>query len=343
MKTLNGIITFLVVFTQVSGCGRKSDRKKSQPDIPEAGFVDKNKPAEVDLTNHIIFDKRVTDQAKAGLREDFLWIERYDLNTNASNDKALTEILQVQNLKAGSLTGWLKERIHYLIAEDLSVYKLAAINPGAKQLAIDYIPPAEDPEGNKSLAAAMIGTALFQASGALRRADPKYSYASIDINDEWIDANVLRNGVMQIGPALFNPDAQPSEKVNAYANSAFRVSVLFHEARHADGNFNAGSFGFSHIPCPADAGIAQEFVGKPACDDSANGAYSVGYFVLKAYIAKCGNLCTAREKTVLNSILLDALSRVVKPKDGSALPVRDLTPEKGFPKIDISGFTEIGS
>ncbi|MDQ3232515.1 MAG: hypothetical protein M3Q07_11890 [Pseudobdellovibrionaceae bacterium] len=341
MKTLNGIIIILVVFAQVSGCGRKSDRKKSQPDIPEAGFVDKNKPAEVDLTNHIIFDKRVTDHAKAGLREDFLWIERYDLNTNANNDKALTEILQVQDLKARSLTSWLRERIQYLIAEDVSVYKLAAINPGAKQLEIDHFPPAEDP--NKTLAAAMIGTALFQASGALRKADPKYSYAAIDINDEWIDANILRNGIMQIGPALFNPDAQPGDNVNAYANTAFRASILFHEARHADGNFKAGSFGFRHIPCPADAGVATEFVGKPACDDSANGAYSVEYFVLKAYIAKCGNLCTIREKTILNSILLDVLSRVVKPKDGSALPVRDLTPEKGFPKIDISGFTEIGS
>jgi hypothetical protein len=191
------------------------------------------------------------------------------------------------------------------------------------------------------MAAAMMGTALYQYGKELRDQNPDVNYLVVEVNNGWVHVNNQRNGIMQIGPALFDPNfmANPSNPY-AYANTAMRVDTLFHEARHADGNEVSGSYGFSHINCPSGAGVAKEFIGKPACDDNANGPYTIGAQVLKAYIAKCGAYCSVQDKSVLQAVMLDSLSRVVKRGNGS-LPILDATPEKGFAKVDMTNFSLI--
>ncbi len=338
----------LLVSLQLVACGGGSSKKGGSnpqpvptPTTPGAkpgdpAFIDEAKPAAVDLQNHMIFDRFVSATAKDSLSRDLKRIERFDLTTGTDNDTALKDLMQVQDLSAGSMSTWLKDRVRYMLNPDLSKYRVGVIMAQSRSYEVTNL-PGSDEEETRFVAAAMMGTALYQFGKDLKKDYPEVNYLMLEVNNNWVHLNNQRNGVMQIGPALFNPDFMPNSSVpSAYANTAVRVETLYHEARHADGNSQANSLGFFHAACPAAAGVPTEFVGKPACDTNANGPYTLGAKILKAYIAKCGTLCSAKDKTVLEAFMLDSLSRVVK--QSGQLPSLDATPEAGFEKVDISTF-----
>lgn len=339
----------LGICLQLAACGSGSSKKDnpqtapvapSAPVDPNAGLIDETKPADVDLQNHIVFDRQVDEASQDGLRRDFVRIERFDLTTGTENDDVLKSLLGVQDLQGATMSKWLKDRVRYMLNADLSLYRMGTVIARNQSLKLFSEAPSK-PEESRNVAAVMIGAALYKYGKDLRVSQPSVNYVMIEVNDVWVHANTQRNGVMQIGPALFDPDFQPNRvDAAAYANTAVRVDTLFHEARHADGNSASRSLGFLHVECPADAGIAPEMVGQPACDSNANGPYTVGSRILKAYIKKCGRLCSAKDKTVLEAFLLDSVSRVVKTPNGQ-LPSLDAAPEDGFTRVDISAFALI--
>lgn len=342
----------LLVSLQLVACGGGSSKKGGSTPQPtptptspttskpgDPAFIDETQPAAVDLQNHMVFDRFVSATAKDSLTRDFKRIERFDLTSGTENDTVLKDLMKVQDLSPGSMSTWLKDRVRYMLNPDLSKYRVGAIMAQTRSYEVTNL-PGSDEEETRFMAAAMMGTALYQFGKDLKKDYPEVNYLMLEVNNSWVHLNNQRNGVMQIGPALFNPDFMPNSAVpSAYANTAVRVETLYHEARHADGNSEAGSLGFFHAACPAGAGVASEFVGKPACDTNANGPYTLGARILKAYIAKCGNLCSTKDKTVLEAFMLDSLSRVVK--QSGQLPVLDATPEAGFEKVDISTFSLI--
>ncbi|HYX36936.1 MAG TPA: hypothetical protein VE954_27835 [Oligoflexus sp.] len=315
-------------------------RKQNSEAVPDTGDPSGNsdqKPA-VDLQNQIIFDRLVPKLFQDKIRDDMGRIERLDLETGTDNDAILRSLLQLQDLKAATMSTWLKARIHYMIGENLSDYKLAAIISRDKTYQVFHLPPETQ---SSNIAAAMSGTSVYTFGKSLKISNAVVDYVMIEVNDSWVHANALRNGVMQIGPALFDSRFQPDPtNEKAYSNTIQRMAVYFHEARHADGNSAAHSLGFPHIICPAGAGVPTELIGKPACDDSSNGAYSISYRMMKAYVDKCGKLCSRKDKTVLEAIVLDNLSRVIK-QAGAMLPALDVEPEPGLKPIDIQDFQPI--
>jgi hypothetical protein len=340
----------LFISIQLMGCGDAPSKKggpEAQLEAPtagaDAGLIDDTRPAEVDLQKHMIFDRFVSAAAKEALRRDFMRIERFDLSTGSENDAVLKALLQVQDLKGATMSSWLKERVRYLLNSDLSLYRVSKVSSATQSFEIFAQQESKDIQAGRNVAAIMVGAGLYKYSKDLRRQTRGVDYLMIEVNDSWVHANTQRNGVMQIGPALFDPNFQ-ANPLNAasYANTAQRVDTLFHEARHADGNEVSGSLGFLHTECPTGAGIAEEMVGKPACDDNANGPYTVGARILKAYLQKCGGLCSVKDKSVLESFYLDSLSRVVKRQNGQ-IPVVNTLPEAGFRKVDIAAFALIPS
>jgi len=350
VKMMKAALIGLVISVPLVGCGSGSSKKgdtQPQPTAPapgpDAGLIDETRPAEVDLQKHMIFDRFVSATAKEALRRDFMRIERFDLSTGSENDAALKSLLQVQDLKGATMSTWLKERVRYMLNSDLSLYRISKVSSDTQSYELFAQMEPEDAAESRNVAAIMVGAALYKYSKDIRRQTSDVDYVMIEVNDSWIHANTQRNGVMQIGPALFDPNFQANPlNAAAYANTALRVDTLFHEARHADGNEVSGSLGFMHAECPEGAAIAEEMIGQPACDDNANGPYTVGARILKAYIQKCGALCSVKDKSVLESFYLDSLSRVVKRGNGQ-LPVLNASPEAGFKRIDISTFALIPS
>jgi hypothetical protein len=348
VKVMNSVAVALFVFLPLMACGGGSSHKDGSPaPVPTApsatpgdpAFIDEAQPAAVDLQSHMIFDRHVSATAKESLKRDFTRIERFDLTTGSAHDRTLQDLLQIKDLSGSSLSTWLKERVRYILSPDLSQYRVGTVLAEFRSYEVERL-PGSDPEETRGMAAAMTGAALYQAAKQMRRENPGVNYLMIEVNNSWIHLNHQRNGVMQIGPALFDPKFMPNNIQDSYANTAVRVETLFHEARHADGNSVGLSLGFYHTLCPEGAAVAKEYVNKPACDSNANGPYTVGAKILKSYIEKCGNLCSIKDKTVLEAFMLDSLSRVVKRNDGQ-LPVLDPRPEKGFEKVDISNFSLI--
>ncbi len=137
----------------------------------------------------------------------------------------------------------------------------------------------------------------------------------VKYNDLYLPFLSPRTGVMQIGPSFFDStDSLDTEDVDGRGfrtiKSLYRISVLFHEARHSDGNQASGSLSFAHILCPSDGSVGSEYAGLPACDDEANGAYNVGAQILSGMQGVCDGICSTREVSVLESIQLDVLSRI---------------------------------
>ncbi len=347
LKTV-GVSVLFSLHLSACGDGGSSKKGSSQPVPapvplnPGSGHIDETQPAAVDLKNHMVFDRHVSETAKAGLTRDFARIERFDLTSGTDNDAVLKAILDVPDLSGGTLSTWLKARVRYMLNPDLSLYRVGLVMSGSRTYQMTQLEGASE-EDTRNVAAVMAGTALYSYGKSMRARFPQINYLIVEVNDNWVHINTQRNGVMQLGPALFHPDFMPNaSNPESYANTAVRVDTLFHEARHADGNSVSRSLGFMHTLCPRGAGIAPEFVNQLACDDNANGPYTVGARILKAYIQKCGDLCSIGDKTILESFYLDSVSRVVKRSNGQ-LPNLDATPEKGFDKVDISAFSLIPS
>ena len=118
-----------------------------------------------------------------------------------------------------------------------------------------------------------------------------------------------RIGLLQIGRGLFMPvDSKDSDADLAnFIHSVYRLGVLFHEARHGDGN--GESLGMMHTPCPQ----GHDFQGFPACDASTNGPYRIGALFTKAIQEACGTECSLKDKEAMTVMYADSMSRLLAP------------------------------
>ncbi len=117
-----------------------------------------------------------------------------------------------------------------------------------------------------------------------------------------------RNGLIQLEKDFF------TYSYNIFKNEGpgaqiFRLSVLFHEARHSDGN--GKHLAFFHYYCPKD----HLYAGQGACDNNTNGPYSVGAHVIRKLTERCSS-CTSREREILKMKYLDNLSRIIVDDNG---------------------------
>jgi hypothetical protein len=125
-----------------------------------------------------------------------------------------------------------------------------------------------------------------------------------------------RVGILQIGRGLFSMGRTKNNTLEL-DSSLMRVSTLFHEARHSDGNKK--SLGFLHAICPA----GHDYAGYAACDFNLNGSYSVGYEVGKVVAENCA-ACTVAQREALRLDYLDSYSRVIQKQEVAAATEEEL-------------------
>lgn len=106
------------------------------------------------------------------------------------------------------------------------------------------------------------------------------TYSFLWNDNEKVKYDSTRVGLMRIGKNLM-PDTNVSENYAQRAiRRAFRLSVLFHEARHSDGNGENANF--PHVLCPMFTKNELDFVA--ACDVASNGAYEAGSEVIQIFL-----------------------------------------------------------
>ncbi len=256
------------------------------------------------------FHSSVPEDQLTALKTDLSYVFT---NPNPNPD---AEFLQVTGLSDGSgpvLHNWLYNRVRYIVGTDFNIDRALIRRP---KLGFRY-PETPIPEAlrgiqmtSMQILMANIGSLVYLIG---KKSDKLYG---LYLDGRFVSVRSNRAGILQVGPGLFSETFQINKTdPNAPANSVARGGILFHEARHSDGN--GEGTGFLHEECPAN----HMFAGARACERIGNGSYTVGGLAMRHLLKNCTS-CTTEEKTVLATQIADAFSRVIRGIDSAKVEAR---------------------
>jgi len=253
-----------------------------------------------------------------------------DSESNRSTAKLLG--LKAPTLSSKSLANWLDERVALIVSEKLdldraiiaakgvAIYPEAGVFPD-REPAVPKPTPSPTPVGSSQQASHPV--VVMSNVGAAIYTFGKQKMRLLGLRTEDGVAHLLKSphrGVIQIGEGLFLDRLLVNkENPDATSNKLKRLAVFFHEARHSDGH--GKSLAFSHANCP----VGHAYQGYPACDRILNGPYTVGAALIKSLTDACPD-CSTKEKTTLQLLQADSLSRVLKYQLNGVDSVKSLSP-----------------
>ena len=282
----------------------------------------------------IIVSKGVKSNLRDLIEKDLNVLDNLKFKGDTSAEDL--KIIGLRKVDTSSATGWLSERVNYVIEENaftlpkllikkvISVERSGVTFPNQDVLPYGLANDMINEEEEKGITVmSNIGAGIYMGGKQQKQV---YSLKiSRGLLKKSIKAVVEspRVGIIQIGEGLFMPQVNPNKaNKEAVANSIYRLGVFFHEARHSDGN--GVSLGFTHSKCPAGHNLE----GAYACDENLNGPYTVGAIFTAEMLKACGDQCSEQEKSALMAEILDSYSRVVKiNKKGVPSTHWDATPE----------------
>lgn len=235
-----------------------------------------------------------------------------DLQFRAQVDLKTLNIMEMTELNSTTVTDWLNERVKYIVDEKTKTKNMLVVEqenvdyPNADdQLFSSVTATAKDTDTNSLISMTNIGAETYitgKAKHQLYRMDIKQKKP---LKTFHLRVDSPRAGILQIGAVLFSPQLSINRMdPDAFANSIFRLAFMFHEARHSDGQ--GSSLGFAHSVCPR----GHDYENELACDESLNGAYSVGAAMAKQMMLGCGENCSERDKEMLKIFIIDNYNRV---------------------------------
>ena len=257
------------------------------------------------------------DQKKVML-DDYSYLDQLQI-LDEGQDIQTRVLLETSKISSSQLKQWLAGRMKVVISEKTDIEKSVRIvsraafyQNGGLMPDIDAPVPTPTPKptpANSSSSPVRKPMVVMSNMGTGIYMYGKQNAKLLGLQTS--DGKVLairtpRDGLVQIGEGLFHERLRVSpERVDLPANRLARLSTYFHEARHSDGN--GKSLGFAHAMCP----VGHAYQGYYACEKNLNGPYTVGAMVLKKLTEACAD-CSAKEKTTLQMIQADSLSRVLK-------------------------------
>jgi len=265
-----------------------------------AGSATQNAVAPISLR----YSADVPESQKKLIELDLSRITQSNFSLNDSKMMSLFD--QTTPVTPEHLLGWLVERVRILIP---GTYEYSLTNLNFEKTGFQYPKPDLFPKDNRDAAVVSANNAREALSnlGAMAYSDSKAAAQGLrSLTLPGLGVVVLsspRVGLIEAGAALFA--ATTLGPLNSIENSFLRLSYLFHEGRHSDGN--GFSQGFFHVICPKGS----VYAGLAACDSSLNGAYTIGAQVLRAYTESCLT-CSVKTKEQLRAIYLDSFARVLK-------------------------------
>lgn len=279
--------------------------------LPKAHALGKGPTRLPEYSARIFFAEGVPSAQAIQLQSDLILLEKMQLWETHSK---LMRTMHLERVTGPELRSWLEERVQLVVAENLDVKEATFRSPRA----YDYESPTlfPDPDSvagaseqrNVSVVMANVGTLVYwqgKRKGALLGMEIP-AFGKVEIPSP-------RIGIIRIGKGLFFPLTHGSVfsfgkgflDPRTEANSLSRLSTLFHEARHSDGN--GRSLGFFHTICPK----GHSYAGYSACDRNLNGPYTVGAQILATFAKNC-KTCSTEEREALRLSALDSFDRVIQ-------------------------------
>lgn len=232
----------------------------------------------------ITFHSSVEPQQTEAFKNDLKYL--FQSNYYRS-DKEFLGLVKMPTAKGPDLHNWLLNRIKFIVGENYS-------------REVSYFLDHRNTELD-------IRTGMSNLSGNLyRRSRDENRPMGLNLDGIKVVVESPRVGILQVGPALFTNVL--NSELYSPLNILRRLSILFHEARHSDGN--GKSLAFSHINCPRD----HYFKNMAACEFSTNGSYTVGALALRYMLKNCSQ-CSEQEKLAIETSILDYLGRVLRESD----------------------------
>ena len=282
---------------------------------------------------NIIFSNSVPADQKEMFTNDLEELESFSFREKAS--RKTLKILGIKSLSNEELLSWLDKRVSYITGENesnnLYLLKDAVKYPNASKMpfiggtgALSQETSVKEKEKDKDKEKKVyIVMSNYGAAVYLTGKSSKALFGLSFLSDELPGQNFLRVesprvGILKIGEGLSHilPVTEKGLDISR-AKMIYRNAILFHEARHSDGN--ASSLGFVHTACPK----GHELEGALACDRNLNGPYSVGAQILLEMAKNCSE-CTPIENELLRISYLDAKSRVIEETEREVLGVTGL-------------------
>jgi hypothetical protein len=246
----------------------------------------------------IFLDSSMPAYQAQTLKNDLTYLYRLP-NIESEEFKSLTQMSEVNG---PHMYNWIYNRVKYILGED---FKLSGRNMVSKKGHVFPNTPLP-PSIMKSEAYSYGALVVMSNVGAGMYLSGKRDkiLEGVKINKKEILATSPRVGVLQVGEGLFSEKLLINKDLNTEANKVKRLGTLFHEARHGDGN--SEHLGFLHLKCPSGHSLAS----FAACENSSNGAYSVGAVAMKTLLKEC-KTCSEVDKTKLQAAIADSFGRVV--------------------------------
>lgn len=271
-----------------------------------------------DSSTFLKFSSDVTADQQTLVRSDINRLTAKNLNIV---DASMSQIMGLpQAITSANMLSWLSDRIQYVVSQDFDLEKNLYIvqNSGFQYENPDVLPDLPDVGSVKSpsddsSSSSKVVMVMANIGGGIYL-EGKANKVLLDVQAPGlgdIPMTSPRIGLLQVGQGLFallgpqRNQVNPPPDIHNPDSAYMRLSTLFHEARHSDGN--GKSLGFLHIICPA----GHPYEGYAACDDSLNGAYTVGAIVGKTLAENCSE-CSVAQKESLRLNYLDSFSRIIK-------------------------------
>lgn len=243
------------------------------------------------------------------------------------SDETFSKVMGIKgDVKSKDLAQWLGLRVKYLIGESYQMserdsyvadsgysFQYPGILPDIPKplLVPEDRTPSRDPAPADTEEKQVM--TIMSNTGAALYLNGKSNGMLLGINMPGlgkVPVTSPRVGILQIGRGLFKI-GRTKNNTFELDSSLMRISTLFHEARHSDGNRK--NTGFMHAICP----LGHDYAGYAACDFSLNGSYSVGFQVGKAVAENC-TTCTVGQREALRLDYLDSYSRVILKQEVAA-------------------------
>lgn len=279
MKTSH--LAFAAAALVLVSCAKDKEQKKEEPMRVSVG--------------NIHFDESANAAERGAL---VAALEHLNENHLLNADSRLLNLLKVPSGDGRTVLSWLEERIQVVAGESFNTDRFETAG------AFSFENPGVLPEDWRNRANQEKGSLVMANYGALAyllgKEKGKLWVLNTSTRVGQLRFTSPRAGFLVVGEGLLKAVRNETHT----SQRAFQLSTLLHEARHSDGN--GQSAGFVHAKCPS----GHNFAGVNACDQAANGPYTIDALTMKSLVDNCGS-CSEKERNFMQGQVTDSFSRVL--------------------------------
>lgn len=259
------------------------------PEAPQGDSQeDQTETAPQKAPEGLVLSETLSHSVQMEIHEDLSFLSAISFSPEDTSD--FKKLIGISDTETRTLLNWLYERVHYVLSDK------------DRPLGI------KEPQGD-DVVARNVGITFYLA-GKEEGKEVSFDFPGVG----FVTIQSPLTGVIQVGKGFLK--SRNGIPIGSVAGRVFRLKTLIHEAMHSNGNEKSHSLGFQHVECPK--GHAYE--GQFACDNNANGPYTVGARFVLSFERSCTE-CTLKTRMILKAIAADSLSRSISDK------VWDHTPE----------------